>query len=108
MTAQDRLKIARTQLGLNQTEFAKSLGITQTSLSMLESGKRPLQDRHIKVVCKTYGINENWLAYGTGEMFSSSPYLDEFSKIYSSLSDETQKHLLSIAQNLYDAEKKSK
>ena len=33
-----RLKEVRKALGLNQTEFAKHLGITQTAYSMIESG----------------------------------------------------------------------
>jgi transcriptional regulator with XRE-family HTH domain len=41
-----RLKEVRKELGLNQTDFAKYLGITQTAYSMIENGNRPLSDKY--------------------------------------------------------------
>ena len=45
-----RLKEVRKELGLNQTDFAKYLGITQTAYSMIENGNRPLSDKYVKVI----------------------------------------------------------
>ena len=69
-----RLKLIRKTLGLNQTDFAKHLGITQTAYSMIENGNRPLADKYIKVICSIFNINKNWFLTGEGEMFLSSPY----------------------------------
>lgn len=65
----DRLREIRTSKGLNQTKFAKSLGIGQSTLAMLEVGKREILDRHIKTICSIYNVNEIWLKTGKGEMF---------------------------------------
>ena len=46
-----RLKEVRKELGFNQTDFAKHLGITQTAYSMIENGNRPLADKYVKVIC---------------------------------------------------------
>ena len=96
----ERLKELRKSLKMNQTNFSKQIGITQTAYSMIENGINPLSNRHIKVICLAYNVNETWLRTGEGEMFISSPYEQEFVKIFSKLTTETQQHLLCIIKEL--------
>lgn len=74
-----RLKELRNTLDLTQSDFAKSLGIGQSTLGMMEVGKREINDRHIKTICAIYNVNEEWLRNGNGEMFTqtSENILDE-------------------------------
>lgn len=65
-----RLKEIRDCHKLNQADFAKSLGMGQSTLAMLEVGKREILDRHIKTVCSIYDVNEAWFRTGEGEMFA--------------------------------------
>ena len=95
-----RLKQLRKKLKINQTNFAKQLGITQTAYSMIENGINPLSDRHIKVICSVYHVNEDWLRTGDGEMFFASPYEKEFTDIFTHLAPETQQYLLLMAREL--------
>ena len=95
-----RLKEVRKELGFNQTDFAKHLGITQTAYSMIENGNRPLADKYVKVICSAFNVNENWFITGEGEMFLSSPYEKEFIDIFSRLAPETQQYLLLMAKEL--------
>lgn len=67
-----RLKEVCKSIGLNQTDFAKHLGITQTAYSMIENGNRPLADKYVKVICSEFQINENWLRNGIGNMYTIS------------------------------------
>lgn len=101
-----RLKEIRKSLGLNQTDFAKHLGITQTAYSMIENGSRPLADRYIKVICSTFNANENWILTGEGEMFLYSPYIKEFTEIFSHLVPETQQFLFLMAKELLSTQRK--
>ncbi len=101
-----RLKEIRKALGFKQTEFSKFLGITQTAYSMIENGNRPLADKYIKVICSTFGVNENWFRTGEGEMFLSSPYEKEFTEIFSHLSPVTQQYLLLMARELLTVQQK--
>lgn len=55
--------------GMTQEDFAKILGIGQSTLAMMEVGKRNIADRHIKLICATCGISENWLRTGKGSMY---------------------------------------
>ena len=82
------------------------LGIAQTSYCMIETGKNPLSDRYIKVICSLYSVNESWLRTGEGEMFSSTPYTKEFSEIFSRLLPETQSYLLHMAKELLRTQEK--
>lgn len=66
-----RVKDVRKSLELNQTDFTKHIGLTQTAYSMIKSGIRSLSDKHIKVICSEFGVNEHWIRKGVGEMFLS-------------------------------------
>lgn len=102
----ERLKQLRKALKINQTDFAKELGITQTAYSMIENGNNPLSDRHIKVICSAFNVSEHWLRTGDGEMFFSSPYEKEFTKIFANLTPETQQYLLLMAKELLNTQQK--
>ena len=84
---QERLKIIREYFGMTQSEFAKKLGIGQSTLAMMEVSKRDISDRHIKTICAICNVDENWLRTGEGEMFNES---DEFS-----LDEYAQQHDMS-------------
>ncbi|WP_040328410.1 helix-turn-helix domain-containing protein [Clostridium ihumii] len=101
-----RVKDIRKSLGLNQTEFAKHLGLTQTAYSMIENGNRPLSDKYIKVICSEFGVNENWIRTGLGEIFSSSPYEKEFMNVFENLTTESQDYLLKMAKELLNTQEK--
>lgn len=101
-----RLKEVRKTLGMNQTEFARYLGITQTAYSMIENGNRPLAEKYIKVICSTFRINEHWFTTGEGEMYFSSPYEKEFTDIFRQLAPATQQYLLLMAKELLITQEK--
>lgn len=80
MTIGGRIKKIRETLGYNQRDFSQSIKIGQSTLAMLENGKREVNDRHIMLICTVYNINENWLRDGNGDMFISSSAEERFSK----------------------------
>lgn len=102
----ERLKQLRKILKVNQTNFAKQLGLTQTAYSMIENGINPLSDRYIKIICSAYNVNEIWLRTGEGDLFFSSPYEKEFSEIFANLTPETQQYLLLMARELLSTQNK--
>ena len=101
-----RLKEIRNALGLNQTDFASQLGITQTAYSMIETGRRPLADKYVKVICSLFDVNEEWFRTGQGEMFNAFPYEKEFTEIFSHLAPATQQYLLLMAKELLNTQEK--
>lgn len=64
----ERIKKIRKDEGLTQKEFAKRLGIKQNTVATYEMGRIGVSDNVIRSICREFGINEEWLRYGTGEM----------------------------------------
>lgn len=64
----ERFSKVRKDAGLTQDEFASRIGLTKNFVSLIETGKREPSDRTIKDVCREFGINEEWLKNGDGEM----------------------------------------
>lgn len=102
----NRLKEIRKILEMNQTEFAKRLGLTQTAFSMIESGVRTLSDRHIKIICSEFGISESWFRTGKGDMFLTSPYEKEFIDIFENLTPDSKDYLFVMAKELLKTQNK--
>jgi len=101
MTILDRLRLVRKEIGLNQVDFANKIGLTQTSMSMIELGKASLTEKNIKLICATFAVDEDWLRNGTGEMFGvESPYEKELLEVFSKLTEDTQEFILEMARNL--------
>jgi len=69
----DRLKLLRKSLGLSQSEMAKKLGVARSRISEFESGKTKPRDSFLRLIAHTFGVNYEWLKYGKGEMFTSTP-----------------------------------
>ena len=69
-----RIRQLRAFLGLKQTEFSQRIKMAGNSISQIETGKNPLNDRHIAMICNTFNVNEAWLRNGEGEMFTKEPH----------------------------------
>ena len=66
----ERIVALRTELGLNQAEFSKKIGLSRSGLASIEVGQNPLQDRHIKLIKAAFPqVSETWLKDGIGDMF---------------------------------------
>lgn len=107
-TIYERVKLVRKTLKLNQKDFGKMIGLTQTSLSMIEVGTNILTEKNIKLICATFNVREEWLREGKGKIFNDSPYVKEICDVLGDLTPETQKSLLVIAKELLRVEQKHK
>jgi SOS-response transcriptional repressor LexA len=76
MTLAQRIKNLRKELGLNQTEFAQRIGITQTSLSQIEGEKNGISYDVYKSIVNEFKVDPMWLMDGIGSMFGSSSSSD--------------------------------
>lgn len=65
----DRVREVRKALGLSQDEFAKRLGLTRGAITNIELGKVEPKPLLVDLICKEYRVNEEWMRYGTGDMF---------------------------------------
>lgn len=70
----DRIREIRKKMGLNMEQFANRLGVTTSTVSMIESGKRNPSSPTIKAICREFHVNEEWLTNGEGEMLVSNRF----------------------------------
>jgi transcriptional regulator with XRE-family HTH domain len=109
LTVSSRLKVLRKSLKLNQSEFAERLGLTYSAISLVELGKTSLTEQNIKLICLTFGVRDEWLRTGKGEIFSKeSPEESELLEKFRSLSPEMQKTIIKIVQELVRAQEEAR
>ena len=97
MTINERVRELRKELDMNQTEFGKKIALSQNHLTGIETGKRSVTDRTIKLICTEFGVSEDWLRTGKEPMFVEIDEDDKYSKAFSAASieeDEFAKALL--------------
>ena len=66
---EERIKELRKVLGLTQQKFADSLGVKRNTIAQYESGRNAPIDAVLSLICREFGVNEQWLRTGEGEMF---------------------------------------
>jgi transcriptional regulator with XRE-family HTH domain len=74
MTINERIKKIRISVAkMNQIDFSKVIGIKQSSLSDIETGKtKEIDERIIIILSNEFGINGEWIRSGKGEMYKRS------------------------------------
>lgn len=56
--------------GIRKRDLARRLKISDASVSTMCSGKSNPSGQTITMICKEFGIREEWLRYGEGEMYA--------------------------------------
>ena len=66
----ERIAMVRKAAGLTQEDFGARIGgLSRNYIWMVEKGDRVPSDRTILDICREFGVNEDWLRAGIGEMF---------------------------------------
>ena len=64
----ERIKLLRKALELNQTDFGARIGVKQGTVAAYESGARVPLDSVVVSICREFGVSESWLRSGEGEI----------------------------------------
>lgn len=100
----DRIKAIRTAFQLSQREFGERLGVSRDVISNLEYGRVPPKELLIRHICELYGVNQEWLLSGKGEMFAGDRSFDqraeEALRIFKTLRPAFQEYALEQIKNL--------
>lgn len=80
----DRIRLLRKTLYLNQEDFGKKIGVSNTAISKIEKAERNLTEQMILSICREFRVNYFWLTEGKGEMFTGTPetVIDELAEEY--------------------------
>lgn len=84
MDINDRIKEVRMQSGLTQTEFGERCGLGRCVIANIELRRNTVTKLYIKLIADSFGVNEEWLVNGTGEMFAHTKedYINQFVQNY--------------------------
>lgn len=84
MTQGERVLEIRKALCLTMDKFGEKLGVQKSAISKIEKDRVNLSDQMVKLICREYNVNYDWLVDGEGEMFSDLPQtvLDELCSQY--------------------------
>jgi transcriptional regulator with XRE-family HTH domain len=69
-TVNQRIKKLRKELKLTQNEFSSIITISSGQLACIETEKRVVNDRTIKLICDSFKVSSEWLKTGNGEVYS--------------------------------------
>ena len=104
----NRIKHIRKHFNLNQEDFGKRIGAKQSTVTAYECGNRVPMDVTITSICREFGVNEEWLRTGKGEMFlpkSRGQEIGEIVKAAAQHDPETAvKFFSSLLEEMSDAE----
>ena len=108
MNINQRIKVLRKSLALNQNEFASKLGLTQSALSRLERDSNTVIDQNKHLICDRFGVNLHWLETGEGDMYSERTRSDELvlwaEKLSNEAGDSFPKRFATALSRLGDTE----
>ena len=82
LTIGERIRAVRKSDRVHMTldEFGDKIGVKKTAVSRIENGVNNLTDTMKLAICREFGVNQEWLETGEGEMFAPDPQ-DEISQI---------------------------
>lgn len=110
MTLGERINLIRKESGLTLEKFGERIDLKKSALSQYEHDTASPSDRTIRSICRVFGVNEEWLRDGIGEMHTPDVLDDiikeqglegeaaeltkRFARVFASLRPETQHELL--------------
>lgn len=103
-----RIKLIRDNADLTQDAFGKRIGSARNTIANYENGNRTPSNAVVTSICKEFGINEEWLRTGEGEMYLPIERESEIAnltiKLLSEESDSFKNRLVSALSRLSEDE----
>ncbi|MDR2073230.1 MAG: helix-turn-helix transcriptional regulator [Spirochaetaceae bacterium] len=104
-----RIAALRHALKLTQVEFAKQILISNGFIAAIEVGKRKANDRLLRLMGTTFGVSEEWLKTGAGDMFLKDTVpaykFTEMEALYKILAPPLQDLVLDMVRKLAEYQK---
>lgn len=76
-TVNQRVKQLRSKLGISQNDFANKIDTSLMTVSRWENGVHEVPRKAIYRICAEFGVSEDWLTDGIGELTISLPATNE-------------------------------
>lgn len=89
MTINERIRQIRTAGDFTMRQFAERIGISDSAVSQIEKGRTGISEQTIRSICREFGISEEWLRTGEGEMKAPLPREQEMAALVRSLMEDS-------------------
>lgn len=90
MTKGERVREVRKDRKMTMEQFGSVFGVTKTAISNIESGNRALTDQMLISICREFGVREEWLRDGEGEMYPPADREKEIARLTKQLLAEEE------------------
>jgi transcriptional regulator with XRE-family HTH domain len=100
----DRLIEVRNAHNKTQDEMSKLLHVGRSTYACWESGTRDIKDRYVDAICREFGVSEEWLRTGEGEMFKEDDFAYDLGT-YAAKATELDKAIITEWMKLDDSTK---
>jgi transcriptional regulator with XRE-family HTH domain len=85
--------------GPTQAKFGRLIGVSDVTVSRIESEQIKINEKHIKLICGTLGINETWLKTGEGSVFTEEvPGQKRLLELFRQLTPEGRKMAINVIE----------
>ena len=65
---------------MTQQVFSTKIKISRSNIGNIETGEVSVTDRTVNDICDAFGVNENWLRYGEGDIFITKSREEEIAE----------------------------
>lgn len=94
MSIHERIKMIRERFDLTQEEFGERISLSRPQITLMEAGKRQLSERTANDICRVFGVNQEWLIHGEGEMFKEKEAYIQYLVYHVLNADEKERDFL--------------
>lgn len=103
-TINERIAAVVKASGMTKTAFAEKINVSQPHVSRMVSGESIPSDRTISDICRVFGVSEDWLRKGEGEMRLNLDRKEELTAIFAQIaaSDDAKARLVKAFAMLPD------
>ncbi len=103
-TINERIAAVVKASGMTKTAFAEKINVSQPHVSRMVSGESIPSDRTISDICRVFGVSEDWLRTGEGEMRLNLDRKEELTAIFAQIaaSDDAKARLVKAFAMLPD------
>lgn len=103
----ERIKYLRKEiLHLSMEEFGDRIHISKAAISRAEAGLNGISNQTIDLICREYGVREEWLRTGSGDIFVKKTIEDELTdlaeKVMADTPDSFRRRFVTMLAKLTD------
>ncbi len=102
----ERLKEIRISQGLTQKQMSEKIGVTEATVSRMESGKSAITEQTVKSLCREFNINKDWLLNGEGEMNIISKQDEKIAEVLMEIHASGNEKLKNVVEKMLELDEK--